>query len=157
MPDALTATDDVHHVDDSALRAFFGYRMKRSFNVIQADLALALKPFELRMLTFTALTLVVSNPGLRQSQLAEAMDVERPNLVTIVEELVRRDLISKERVPTDRRAYSLQATRQGRMLCAEATTAVTAHEEALLGGLDEEMRAGAIEAMNRIEQGRQRG
>lgn len=154
---ALAPLTDIHRVDDSILRSFFGYRMKRCFNVIQADLAQALKPFELRMLTYTALTLVVSNPGLRQSQLAEAMDVERPNLVTVIEELVRRDLITKERVPTDRRAYSLVATAAGQQVCEDATAAVKAHEETLLSELDAEMRAAAIEAMQRIEKGRQSG
>lgn len=157
MQELRTLVTGVHHVDDSALRVFLGYRMKRCFNVIQSDLALALKPFELRMLSFTALTLIVTNPGLRQSQLAESMDVERPNLVTIVEKLSRRGLITKERVPTDRRAYSLVATQAGRRLCDEATAAVAAHEARLLADLDTEMRAAAIEAMQRIEQGRQRG
>ncbi len=154
MPDPATGLHDRHRVDDAPLRAFLGYRMKRCFNVIQADLALTLKPFDLRMLTFTALALTVGNPGLRQSQLAAAMDVERPNLVTIIDELVRRGLMSKERVPTDRRAYSLQATAEGRKLCAAATAAVQAHETRLLAGIDPDMRATAIEAMHQIEKRR---
>ncbi|NDR56214.1 MarR family winged helix-turn-helix transcriptional regulator [Aliiruegeria sabulilitoris] len=157
MPDPATNLPEAVTVDDTTLRAYFGYRMKRCFNAIQADLAQALKPFELRMLTFTALALVVENPGLRQSQLADAMDVERPNLVTVVEELVRRDLISRDRVPTDRRAYSLEATAAGKRLFAEAAAAVEAHEKTLLAGLDPQLRAGAIEAMHHIEKGRQRG
>ena len=157
MREPVTNPPEVVSVDDTALRAFFGYQMKRCFNAIQADLVQTLKPFELRMLTFTALALVVKNPGLRQSQLAEAMDVERPNLVTVVEELVRRDLITRDRVPTDRRAYALEATVAGKRLCGKAITAVAAHEEKLLTGLGAETRAAAIEAMQRIENGRQRG
>ena len=157
MSGSATEFQDVTNVDDSTLRAFFGYRMKRCFNVIQADLAQALKPFELRMLTFTALALIVENPGLRQSQLAEAMDMERPNLVTIIEELVRRDLVTRDRVPSDRRAYSLAATVEGQRLCTEAAAAVKAHEARLLADLAPDMHSGAIEAMQRIEKGRQRG
>ena len=48
-------TQPVTDVSDETLRSFFGYRMKRAFNVVQADLAETLKPFELRMLTYTAL------------------------------------------------------------------------------------------------------
>ena len=157
MPDTDPKPTELHSIDDSSLRIFFGYRMKRCFNVIQADLVRALKPLELRMLTFTALALIVENPGLRQSQLAEAMEMERPNLVTIVEELVRRGLVTRDRVPTDRRAYSLEATGEGRQLCAEAVAAVERHEAVLLAGLDAEMRASAVEAMQRIEKGRQQG
>ena len=83
---------DVIHAGDATLRNFVGYRMKRAFNVVQADLTKTLKPFDLRMLTYTALVLIVDNPGLRQSQLADAMDIERPNLVVLIDELERRDL-----------------------------------------------------------------
>jgi len=94
-------------VSDDTLRRFLGYHMKRAFNVVQADLVATLKPFELRMLTYTALVLICDNPGLSQAQLAAAMDVERPNIVVIVDELERRELINRTRVPTDRRAYAL--------------------------------------------------
>lgn len=154
MPDLASNLQDAHCIDDSRLRACFGYRMKRCFNVIHSDLTRALKPLELRMLTFTALSLIVDNAGLRQSQLADAMDMERPNVVSIVEELVRRGLITRDRVPTDRRAYSLAATATGRNLCEAAAAAVAAHEARLLARLTGDMRAAAIEAMHRIEAGR---
>ncbi|RYH12204.1 MarR family winged helix-turn-helix transcriptional regulator [Tropicimonas sp. IMCC6043] len=159
MKDAPRISGESHDgpVSDATLRGFFGYRMKRCFNVIQADLARTLRPFDLRMLTYTALVLVTDNPGLRQAQLAEAMDIERPNLVAITEELARRGLILRNRVPTDRRAYALEATPAGVKLCAEATEAVRAHEAALLAGLDDEMRGLTLEAMKRIERIRPRG
>ena len=141
----------ISHVSDATLRNFLGYHMKRAFNVVQSDLTQALKPFDLRMLTYTALVLIVDNPGLRQSQLAEAMDIERPNLVVIVDELERRELIVRDRVPTDRRAYALKATLAGRQLYEKAVTAVTAHEARLLNGLDEETRKTVIAALKTVE------
>lgn len=148
---------DVTHVSDATLRRFLGYHMKRAFNVIQADLVQTLKPFDLRMLTYTALVLIVDNPGLRQSQLADAMDIERPNLVVIIDELERRELITRDRVPTDRRAYALHATLTGRQLCDKAVAAVTAHENQLLEGLEEDMIAEMIAAMKQIEKRPGRG
>lgn len=121
--------------------------MKRAFNVIQADLVETLKPLELRMLTYTALVLVMDNPRLSQSQLADAMDVERPNLVVIVDELEQRELIVRERVPTDRRTYALKITLKGRQLCEAAIQAVEEHEQRLLHGLDEEEQTKVIELM----------
>ncbi len=144
-------------VSDRTLRNLFGYQMKRTFNVIQSDLARTLKPFELRMLTYTALVLIVEHPGMRQSQLAEAMDIERPNLVAIVEDLAQRGLVDRNTVPTDRRAYALFATPAGQTLCANAIAAVEAHETALLQHLDADMQATALEAMRRIEKSQRRG
>lgn len=143
-------------VVDDTLRSLYGYQMKRTFNAIQSDLTRTLKPFDLRMLTYTALVLIVDNPGLRQSQLAEAMDIERPNLVVIVDELERRDLINRDRLESDRRAYALHATPAGRDLCAAAVAAVAAHEAALLGGIGREALSAAMEVMRRIERNFQR-
>lgn len=143
-------------VSDATMRGFVGYQIKRAFNVIQDDLAKTLKPFELRMLTYTALVLIVDNPGMRQSQLADAMDIERPNLVVIIDELERRELIVRDRVPTDRRAYALKATLAGRQLYEKSVAAVTAHEERLLRGVDDDTIATVLAAMKTIEKAKQR-
>lgn len=127
---------DVSDVNDQTLRGLVGYHLKRASNAVQADLATTLQPFELRMITYTALVIIVDNPGLRQSQLADAMDVERPNLVVIIDELEGRELIVRDKVPTDRRAYALHATLMGHQLAARALQAVKAHEAALLDGID---------------------
>jgi DNA-binding MarR family transcriptional regulator len=141
-------------VGDKTLRSFHGYQMKRTFNVIQSDLSRTLKPFNLRMLTYTALVLIVDNPGLRQSQLADAMDIERPNLVLIVDELERRELIIRDRLPNDRRAYALKVTLAGRQLCEKTIVAVKAHEEMLLEGIGDDALATAMDVMRRIEKNR---
>lgn len=136
---------------EASLRRLLGYHLKRGFNVVQADLTRTLKPFDLRMLTYTALAFIVDNPGLSQSQLADAMDIERPNLVIIVDELEQRELITRERVPTDRRAYALHATIQGHALFKRAAEAVTHHEERLFSAIDPETRALMIAALERIQ------
>ncbi|MCI4666458.1 MAG: MarR family transcriptional regulator [Neomegalonema sp.] len=147
-----SAGDDVARVSDATLRGFVGYDLKRAMNVIRADLRRTLEPFGLRMLTLTALVLIVDNPGLRQSQLADAMDIERPNLVVLLDELERRELIVRDRVPTDRRAYALKATLAGRRLCEQAVAAVNAHEARLFCDLTEERRAELITALRSIQQ-----
>ena len=146
------ASSDVSRISDDTLRQFIGYHLKRASNAVLGDLARVLKPFELRMITYTALVLIVDNPGLRQSQLADAMDVERPNLVVIIDELERRDLISRDKVPTDRRAYALRPTPAGRQLYERAVAAVSAHERALLKGITPEAQALIVDVANRLQQ-----
>lgn len=147
---AVPAGDVV--ASDALLQHFLGYRMKRAFNVIQADLAETLRPFDLRMTSYTALVLIMDNPGLSQSQLAAVMDIERPNLVVLVDELEGRELIIRDRVPTDRRTYALNVTLAGRQLCGKAMEAVERHEEHLFSKLSPEMRATVAEAMVLIRQ-----
>lgn len=141
----------VDKVSDAPLREFVGYHIKRAFNVIQTDLNDVLARFDLRMISYSALVLIVENPGIRQSQLASALAIERPNLVVIIDELEKRELIARDRLLSDRRAYLLQATLAGRRLCDKAAAAVGAHEEALFDGIDKNTRSSIVEALNQIE------
>lgn len=138
-------------VSDAALRDLFGYTLKRTFNAIQADLALTLRPFELRMITFSLLAVIVDNPGLRQSQLAQVLAIERPNMVVLIDELERRELITREREPADRRAYALTCTLAGRRLYDAARTAVLAHEEQFLQQMDRDQINQIIASLRKIE------
>lgn len=136
------------------LERFVGYHMKRAFNVVRADLSQALKPFDLRMLTYTALVLVVDNPGLSQTRLAAAMDIERANLVVIIDELERRGLIVRERVPADRRVYALSATTAGHRLCEKAVAADVAREARLFADVDKQTRDILVEVLSAVGRGR---
>ncbi|PHR61738.1 MAG: MarR family transcriptional regulator [Robiginitomaculum sp.] len=138
-------------VSDENLRMLVGYNMKRAFNAVQADLLDALRPFELRMITYSALVLIVDNPGLRQSHLSSALAVERPNLVVIIDQLERRGLISRERLASDRRAYGLHATLAGRKLYEDSVRAVTAHEVKIFGALDGALATNLVADLRGIE------
>ncbi|MFZ2102728.1 MAG: MarR family winged helix-turn-helix transcriptional regulator [Oricola sp.] len=138
-------------VSDETLRGLAGYSIKRASNVVQADLARTLQPFGLRMITFTALILIVDNPDLSQTQLAGALAVERSNLVVIVDDLEKAGLIIRNPSATDRRSHALRATPDGEDLCVKAMAAARAHEKKLLSGLDPDRLAALIEAMRTIE------
>ncbi len=124
----------------SVLDEFIGYHLRSSWLVVQADLVSALKPLDLRIATFSTLLLIVERPGQMQAKLADTLRVERPNFVAIVEELERRDLITRSRDLEDRRAYCLHATPKGEALLAKAADACRAHEERVFGQLSDEDR-----------------
>lgn len=138
-------TDEFNY---ETLDRFVGYQMKRAFNLVQADLVETLKPFDLRMLTYTALVLIEDNPDLSQTQLANAMDIERANLVVIVDELEMRELIVRDRVPTDRRIYALNVTLAGRRLLKKAVNAVVSHEARLFSGMPKNSRDQLIKTLS---------
>ncbi|MEL6617910.1 MAG: MarR family transcriptional regulator [Pseudomonadota bacterium] len=138
-------------VSDAALRAFVGYNMKRAMGVLQADLARTLEPFGLRMLTFSALALIVENPGLRPSQLAAALSVERANVVVYVDRLEQAGWVTRTPSTRDRRAYALQATLAGRQTYDRARAAVAAHDRRMLDGLRQVEIATVRKALQRIE------
>lgn len=151
MPEDAPRKPDRPTISDATLRTFVGYTMKRTFMVIQADVNATLDPFGLRMVTYSALATIGDNPGLSQSQLAQALAIERPNLVVIVDELEGRGLITRDRVPTDRRAYALRLTTEGARLLAQATEAVRDHDDRMLKEIDPEEAAALAAALRKIE------
>ncbi|WP_417625529.1 MarR family winged helix-turn-helix transcriptional regulator [Pararhodobacter aggregans] len=136
---------------DSILRVFMGYDMKRAFAAIQTDVNAVLAPFGLRMLTFSVLSVIRDNPGLRQTQLAEILAIERPNLVLILDELEGLDLVTRTRARDDRRAYELKVTLKGRRLAERSFVAVTEHDDRMARGLSDEERAALHRALRQIQ------
>lgn len=138
-------------ISDASLRRFCGYGLKRAFNTVRADVNATLAPMGLRMLSFSALTVIGDNPGLRQSQLAGVLSIERPNLVNVLDELEQRGLITRDRVPSDRRAYALRLTGTGKSLYDRAAGAVEAHDGRMTKGLNRAERRALTDALSRIE------
>ncbi|WP_371037421.1 MULTISPECIES: MarR family winged helix-turn-helix transcriptional regulator [unclassified Rhodosalinus] len=144
-------------VSDAGLRVFIGYHMRRAMAALQADLADTLAPFGLRMIPFSVLVLIVDNPGLRPSQIAEALAIERSNLVSLIDGLAREGLVVRQPVAGDRRAHALSATARGAALCARARAAVAQHDARMSAGLDETTRTRLIGFLNRVENSDGRG
>ncbi|MEP0940875.1 MAG: MarR family transcriptional regulator [Rhizobiaceae bacterium] len=126
--------------------------MKRAYNVLRSDLTKCLEPLGLRITTYSSLNLIVENPGIRQSELALALDIERPNMVVILDDLEQRGWIDRRRVETDRRAYALTATLAGKRVCEKAVAADLASENRLLRHLKTEEKKLLLMALKKIEQ-----
>lgn len=121
---------------DATLRHFLGYRLKRAYSSIRAEVLNRLEPLGLRITTFSALVLVVDNPGLRQSELAKALDIKRSNMVAVIDDLENNGWIKRKEVPTDRRAFSLFATKAGKNVYKKAVSVTTEYENHVAGSLN---------------------
>jgi len=140
-------------VTDEGLRQFAGYNMKRAFLAVRTDFARTVAALDLRMGTFSALGIVIENPDITQTQLGQALSIERSGVVQLADELETAELITREKVPTDRRSYALRATLKGRRVWERAVAAVRAHEDRLMHDLSAEERAVLIDFLQRIEGG----
>lgn len=138
---------------DEALSGYLGYNMKRVLSVVQADLAQVLGDFGLRAVSFSALGVVVRQPGISQSGLAEVLAVERSNLVQLVDDLSGRGLVTRAPVAGDRRRHALMPTREGSTLHARAAGAVAAHEAAMFHMLDKAERATLLHLLHKVRAG----
>ncbi|SFK05159.1 MarR family winged helix-turn-helix transcriptional regulator [Celeribacter neptunius] len=131
---------ETKEITDRNLRQFVGYNMKRAFLAVREDLAQHLEALGLRMTSFSALAVIIENPDISQSRLAEALKIERSGVVVLVDELESADLIERGRVEGDRRQYALRATPAGEARWQAAEKAVQAHEDGIFAALTAEER-----------------
>jgi DNA-binding MarR family transcriptional regulator len=137
--------------DDKVLRGFAGYGLKRAWLAVHSQLTSVLERFDLKLVTYSALALIVANPGMRPSQLAELLALERSNLVGFLDQLEKAGLIRRSASRVDRRAQVLTATDVGRQVYRDATQAVETSEEAMLGQVTQAERAVLTSALRKIE------
>ncbi|WP_293451292.1 MarR family transcriptional regulator [Planktotalea sp.] len=123
---------------DRSLLGLTGYRMRRSTSSSLSRMSSVFAEFGLRRTTFSTLVLVVDNPGMRQSQIAEALAIERPNFVQIVDELEKAGLVERKAAVGDRRAYALQPTPAGCALLERAMIAAREIDQQMTQGLSPE-------------------
>lgn len=137
-------------IQDQIARDLLGYNLKRSYLIVRNAAQSVLEPLGLRVVSMTALSLIVDNPGIAPSQIADALQMERPNIVVIIDDLETRQLISRARSKSDRRRFALTATVRGRRLRDQATKAVAEAERASLSDAD---IATLMELLRRIQTG----
>ncbi len=88
---------------------------------------------------FATLTLIARNPGISQTDLSLASRRDKSSLTPVVEDLVRRGMVTRTRMNGDRRAYCLNLTPAGRKVLTKLTRSARRHEvklEAIIGRRD---------------------
>ena len=82
---------------------------------------------------FAVLILIDRNPGISQTMLSRAIGSDKSTLTPLLDDLVKRGLISRGRTRADRRIYELKLTDQGRKAMRAMHERAQQHES----GLDE--------------------
>ena len=83
---------------------------------------------------FSALVLIASNPGLKQTELASVMGIARSGVLAIVEALSLQGLIERRPVPGDARAQALFLSPLGEERLPQIVELVREHDRELVRG-----------------------
>jgi DNA-binding MarR family transcriptional regulator len=112
-------------IDTRYLEGLIGYNARRAALTVIAVFLERMKPYGLRPVEFSTLSLITHNPGVTARQLCHALGVLPPNMVGLINGLEQRALIERRPHPSDRRAQGLHLSAQGQamMLAAERTAA----------------------------------
>ncbi len=132
------------------LPELLGYHIRLAQVATFRDFELNLKSLELTPTLFGSLVLIEANPGMKQTDLAHAVQLDRSTVVSVVDRLEGRGLVERKRASDDRRSNALFVTASGKKLIKKAIPLVVEHEQKLFEFLDERSRSQFTSVLQRI-------
>ncbi len=119
-------------VRTESLRDLIGYALRRAQGAVYADFYESLSELDLRPVQYTLLVMVAENPGASQSDICQALGIQKANCVPTMGELERRGLILRKNSPSDARSYELHLTAKGKRILRRASEVQASHEKKLI-------------------------
>jgi DNA-binding MarR family transcriptional regulator len=117
--------------DLGPLSSMIGYALRRAQLAVFEEAIRAFAKLDLRPAQYSVLALIGYKPGLKQSDVARALGIQRANFVTLLDGLERRGLARRRAIPNDRRSHALHLTEEGERLLRRAGTVVAGIEARL--------------------------
>lgn len=130
------------------LKSLPGYLLRRASSALAADLGRRLAAIDLRLAELSVLLLIDANPGITQSELGRALDIQRANMTPMAAKLGERGLIARRAV--DGRSQGLALTAAGQALTAQAQAIAHGFEAELLDRVPAELRAHVVPVLTAL-------
>lgn len=128
MPLPATKTSEL---DFDLLPGLVGYQLRLTQLAYFSDFAKSVDDPLISPGRFGVLVLIGANPGLTQSRLAAATQLDRSTMVAVIDLLEARSLVERRAAPTDRRSNALWLTDRGKRLLRAVRARVVAHDQRL--------------------------
>ena len=106
-------------LDQSSLQQLVGYNLRRAEVHMRQMVIKAVSEWDVRPPEYSALALIAGNELVTQADLGQALNIKRPNMVTLIEKLERRGLVKRQVHELDRRNHILTLTEKGEALLAD--------------------------------------
>jgi DNA-binding MarR family transcriptional regulator len=139
-------------IDYGPLDGWVGFNLRLAQNASFQAFAKLTGANAVRPGRFATLLLISRNPGISQTALSRANGRDKSSLTPVLNDLVRRGLVRRQRTPGDRRTYRLTLTPAGTRALGELSRSARAHDKNLdrLIGKD---RARFLAVLRRISAG----
>jgi DNA-binding MarR family transcriptional regulator len=134
-------------IDYGVLNSSLGYAIRRAQLRVFQEFNYFFEALDIKPAQFSALEIIHCNPGLRQSSLAKALNIQRTNMVGMLDKLQQRGLIERKPSTKDLRAHALHLTSKGEKLLDHLHQQFDHHEGLLCERLGEEKYLLVKEAM----------
>jgi DNA-binding MarR family transcriptional regulator len=140
-------------IDMKPLQGYLGYALRRAQMLAYADFIAALGELSLSPGQFGVLTVIETNPGLKQTEVSGALGIQKTNFVSVLNEFERRGLAKRRPAADDRRSYALYLTPAGQSLLRRARAAQARHEAHLVRRIGPQGRQQLLVLLNRLTAG----
>jgi DNA-binding MarR family transcriptional regulator len=137
-------------IDHGVLTGLVGFHLRQAQIAVFRDFVESMGPLEMTPGLFAVLVLIEANPGLKQSDLARAVHLDRSTVVSVVDNLERRRLVERRAAANDRRSNALRLTSAGAALLRRLKRRVAQHEKRLTRELDARERGTLVTLLGRI-------
>jgi DNA-binding MarR family transcriptional regulator len=117
---AAAHPETIARVDAGYLQTLLGYNARRVSLHAIALFTERMTAYDLSPVDFSVLSLIRHNPGITSRQLCKALSLLPPNLVGKIDQMEKRDLLTRQPHPDDGRAIGLHLTDTGDQMMEQA-------------------------------------
>jgi DNA-binding MarR family transcriptional regulator len=156
MPEALR--DETEAVKSGATRLAelenrVGFHLRIAQTLSFQAFAIEADELKLRPGLFAILTIIGANPGMTQTALSRTNGRDKSSLTPVLDDLVKRGLVLRQRDEANRRAYSLTLTPEGKVAQTRLLGAARRHEQRLIGILGQDDYDLLVQMLKRLSVG----
>lgn len=134
--------------DADPLSGLPGYVLRRAANAMMAELTERLAPVDLRISDASVLLLIGGRHDLTSSEIGKVLDIQRANMVPLLNRLETAGLIGRE--PIDRKSQAIVLTAAGRERLQEVRRITDTFENDLLARIPAPHRPHFVPALQSL-------
>jgi DNA-binding MarR family transcriptional regulator len=125
-----------------------GFLVRRAQVWIFQDFIKTLSSCNIRPAQYSVLTMIAENPGLSQMALSKALNIERAQLMHMLDALETRGLLKRELSSRDRRSHALHLTTTGLNSLKNIKQLVAKHRKQVAEKLGRDSAAQLVNALS---------
>jgi DNA-binding MarR family transcriptional regulator len=137
-------------LEHGVLTGLVGFHLRQAQIAVFRDFVATTGSLDITPGLFAVLVLIEGNAGLKQSELAKGVHLDRSTVVSVIDKLERRGLVDRHAVANDRRSNALRLTAKGAALLKQLKRRVASHEKRLARGLDAREKATLVALLQRV-------
>lgn len=137
-------------IDLGMLPELLGYQLRRAQVAVFQHFGESMGALDMTPGQFGMLAVINSNPGLSQTQLGNALGIDRSTVVAMIDRLEARGLVIRANAPNDRRSHALRLSDDGAALFKKLADMVRAHERHISRTLSPEDQRRLIQLLGRV-------